>query len=183
MADVHEDDVDDFVFRLSVGSDDEVVITGVIAGGLGVFVHIVLAHFVHLLDDLTGLLRRFVLLAGDAVYAEVHRGLDEDAQAVGMIAEYKETASACNYARSIAGDTLQDLLLCLEHFIGSEQVGFIDGVCLIVVSVILIADGHRALEISPPGMTATLEFLNLLNIEFLHFLQGLDKGLVVERDF
>ena len=90
------------LLRLAVGGDDELVVAGVVARGAGVLLHVVLAHLVHALDGLAGLLFGHVLLAHDALHATLHRGLDEDAQVVGMQAEHVEAAAAGHHARLLS---------------------------------------------------------------------------------
>ena len=77
LADVLHDEVCDFLLRLAVGTDDQLVVARVVARRAGVFLHVVLAHLVHLVDNLAGLLGRDVLLARHSLHTVLHRCLDE----------------------------------------------------------------------------------------------------------
>ena len=57
------------------------------------------------------------------LHAEGHRGLDEDAQMVGVVAEHVEAAAPSHDARLLRGDVLQHLRLGIEYLLSVQQAG------------------------------------------------------------
>ena len=73
-------------------------------------------------DGLAGFVLSHVLFAHHTLYAEWHRGLDENAQAVGMITEHVETCTSSHDARLVVCDMAEDFGLHLVHVVGSHQM-------------------------------------------------------------
>ena len=82
-VDVVHDNLDSIVLAQVVHRNDELVVAGVIARGVLVFLDVGLAAGIHLRDDVASLLLADVLTVHDTLDAVLHRGLNKDIQVVG----------------------------------------------------------------------------------------------------
>ena len=55
LINIRQDLISNLLLGLAIGVEDEVVVTSVVARGASEARHVVLAHIVHLFNDLTGL--------------------------------------------------------------------------------------------------------------------------------
>ena len=100
---------------------------------------------------------------------------------VGVVAEHKEAATACDDARLIGSDALQNLLFRLKDVICNEEIR--DG-RLVGNELGSGKAGHNlqtALEVSPPVMLLALQPFNFRSRQVILLFQLLNERLVVER--
>ena len=126
LPDILNNQVGHFLVGLAASVDDKVVVAGIVARGAGKLLDVVLAHLIHILDNLRCFLGAEASLVDDALYALLHGRGDEDVQTIGMILEDKEAAATGYHARTCLGHVLQDFYLSLKDVASIEQVGLVD---------------------------------------------------------
>ena len=86
---------------------------------------------------------------------------------VRMVAEHKESATACNNTRLFRCNLMQDLGLCLKHVFSGQHIEHLTVFCNTGSAIDQsITDFSYALEVLPPPGLAALQLLYFIGKKF-----------------
>jgi len=165
---------------MPVSIDHQVIVSGVVTRSACILLDVILSSLIHLADNLLSLFATDAALLYQTVDTMVHRGLDENAQVVGMLTEDKESAAPCDDARLILCNALQNLRLRLEQVVGDQEVGHRRILRNDVWRRIAGHDFQATLEVCPPVVLLTFQPFYFFGAEVVFLLQGRNDSLVVK---